>query len=66
MEPIPATVATWTLLISRPTLRQKGRGFIPNRLPVIDAIKRKGQNIMQVPTSSMIFNVRTAIKISMR
>jgi hypothetical protein len=66
MEPIPATVATGTLLTLKPMSRQKGRGFMPNRLPVIDVIKRKGQNIMQAPTLSMMFNVRTAIKISMR
>jgi hypothetical protein len=66
MEPTPVIVVIGTLLISKPIRKLKVQESKPNRLPAIDAIKRKGQNIMQVPTSSTIFNVRTAIKISMR
>jgi hypothetical protein len=66
MEPIPATVATGISRMSRPMPKQEGQEFMQNPSPVIDVIRRKGQNIMQAPISSMTFNAKTAIKTSTR
>jgi hypothetical protein len=66
MEPTPVIVAIGTLLISKPIRKLKVQEFILNPSPAIDAIKKKGQNIMRVPILSMTFNAKTAIKISTR
>ena len=56
----------WDITDVKEHPRKKGPKSIPNQSPAIDVIKRKRQNIMQAPISSMTFNVKTVIKTSTR
>ena len=65
-EPTPVTVATMTLPMSKPMPKPREQGPMRSRSPAIDVIRGKGRSITQAPISSMTFNVKIAIRISMR
>ena len=56
----------WDITDVKAHVKAKEQEFIPSRSPAIDVIRKKGQNIMQAPISSMTFNAKTAIKTSTR
>jgi hypothetical protein len=64
MEPIHVIVATGISPMSKPMGKPKGAKFIRSRSPATGVIRKRGQSIMPAPILSMMFNVKTVIKIS--